>query len=397
LRSTLSGRDRLAASTRTRTAQDYRSADLRVLFVTARFRPDIGGVEHHVDEVAPRLAHRHGCEVTVLTTGLERGLPASETADGVAIRRVRAWPKGRDLYVAPGLFSILATELWDIVHVQSYHTFVAPIAMLAAARRRLPYVLTFHGGGHSSHLRNNLRGAQLRALRPLLKRADRLIANARWEIDHYSGLLRLGKARFVLIPNGSDFSVVPAVAADGRSGFLVVSVGRLERYKGHQRVIAALPYLIREEPDARLWIAGAGQYEPELRALSEALGVADRVQIQAVPIEARERMATRLSEAAAFVLMSERETHPVAALEAISLGRPAVVADTPGLQDLADDGLARAIPLNSPPAAVAAAILEEARKPNRSPLPRLPSWDDCAAGLFELYEAVLRERRASTA
>jgi glycosyltransferase involved in cell wall biosynthesis len=370
---------------------------VRLLIVTPRFRPDIGGVEHHVDAVARRLSRRHRCDVTVLTTGIERGLPASDAVDDVTIRRVRAWPNGRDYYFAPGAFSVVASGQWDIVHVQSYHTFVAPIAMLAAARRRLPYILTFHGGGHSSRLRNNVRGAQLVGLRPMLKRAARLIALASWEIEHYGRLLRLGKERFVLIPNGSDLPPVPADAEHARAGFVVASVGRLERYKGHQRVIAALPYILGEEPDAKLWIAGAGPYETELRALSEKLGIADRVQIDAVAIEARERFATQLSEAAVFALMSERETHPIAVLEAISLGRPAVVADTPGLQDLADDGLARAIPLNSPPAAVGAAILEEARKPNRKPPPRLPSWDDCAASLFELYESVMRERRASTA
>src|SRR6188472_1282017 len=39
---------------------------------------------------------------------------------------------------------------------------------VAATRRGLPFVLTFHGGGHSSRTRQLLRGTQRAALRPLL-------------------------------------------------------------------------------------------------------------------------------------------------------------------------------------------------------------------------------------
>ena len=55
---------------------------------------------------------------------------------------------------------------------------------------------------------------------------------------------------------------------------LVVSVGRIERYKGHHKAIEALPHLLKTRPDARVEILGAGPYEPELRALADELGVA---------------------------------------------------------------------------------------------------------------------------
>jgi len=54
----------------------------------------------------------------------------------------------------------------DLVHVQSYHTLVAPLAMLRALLLRVPYVVTFHGGGHSLGHRNRARRLQRRFLRP---------------------------------------------------------------------------------------------------------------------------------------------------------------------------------------------------------------------------------------
>jgi glycosyltransferase involved in cell wall biosynthesis len=44
-----------------------------------------------------------------------------------------------------------------------------------------------------------------------------------------------------------------------------VSCGRLERYKGHHRVIEALPLVQQTVPDATLHILGSGPYEKELR------------------------------------------------------------------------------------------------------------------------------------
>src|SRR6266545_5778232 len=175
----------------------------RILFVTPRYFPYVGGVPNHVYEVSRRLV-RAGIDVTVLTANLGNQLPAEEIVEGIQIHRVPAWPADRDYYFAPQIYSVIKNGSWDVIHVQSYHTFFAPLAMLAAWRANIPYVVTFHGGGHSSRLRNALRGVQQMLLRPLLARADRLIAIASFEIPLFSKRLRLHQKRFALIPNGGD-------------------------------------------------------------------------------------------------------------------------------------------------------------------------------------------------
>ncbi|MBK9715261.1 MAG: glycosyltransferase family 4 protein [Kouleothrix sp.] len=369
-------------------ARPVESGPLRLLLVTPRYVPHVGGVEHHVHQVARRLA-RAGVDVTVLTTDPAGQLPPDERSEGVRIIRVPAWPARRDYYVAPGIYRTIVDGGWDLVHVQSYHTLVGPLAMLAALRAKIPYVLTFHGGGSSSRLRNALRGAQLRLLRPLLARAERLVAVARFEVELYGRRLRLPRERFACIPNGSDMASAAQPGPAQDDGTLLASVGRLERYKGHHRILAALPLILAQRPDARLWIAGSGPYEQPLRDLARRLGVEQRVEIRAVPAAERETMARELSRARLVVLLSEFETHPIAVMEALALGRPALVADTSGLSELAERGLARAIPLESTPAQVAAAALDQLRQPLAPPSVELPTWDECAAGLLELYATVM--------
>jgi glycogen synthase len=366
---------------------------MRILYVTPRYFPLMGGVENHVYQVAGRLAQR-GIDVTVLTTDLSGQLPAQERIDGVAVERTPAWPAHRDYYLAPQIYLSITRGGWDLVHVQSYHTLVAPLAMLAAWRATIPYVVTFHGGGHSSRLRRSLRSLQLQFLRPLLARAARLIAVARFEIGFFGERLRIPQERFALIPNGADLpQPVQAPVVDEN---LLVSIGRLERYKGHQRVIEALPTVLAQRPAARLWIAGRGPYEAELRRLARDLGVDDHVEIRAIPPDERETLAVELSKAALVLLLSEYETHPIAVLEALALGRPVLVADSSGLSELAEQGLATAIGLQSRPEQIGSAILDQLTHPYTPPSINLPTWDECAAKLLALYEDVLRRSQCAS-
>jgi glycosyltransferase involved in cell wall biosynthesis len=205
--------------------------------------------------------------------------------------------------------------------------------------------------------------------------------------------LGLPPEKFVLIPNGSDLPVVARANGSAVEKMRIVSIGRLEKYKGHHRILAAFPKVLEQEPEARLWIAGEGSFRPYLERLAQELGVADRVEIRAVPAGDREGMAAELSQAALVVLLSEYETQPIAILEALALGRPVLLADTSGLAELAARGLARAVPLDSTPDEIAAAVLESLRQPLQPPPFHLPSWDDCAASLMALYHSIV-ERRA---
>jgi glycosyltransferase involved in cell wall biosynthesis len=352
--------------------------------VTARYAPFVGGIETHVAEVAPRIASR-GTRVTILTTN-PGTLPPIEKHEDVTILRVPARPRGGDLYWAPGVYRAIRDGPWRLVHCQGIHTFVPVLAMLAARRHATPYVVTFHTGGHDSRVRTKLRRIQWWALAPLLRQAAALVAVSAFEAALFRGVPGLAGKSIRVIPNGAELPSLAETPEVDRD--LIVSVGRLERYKGHQRAIAALPHLIGPHPRIRLRIVGSGPYQRDLRGLAARLGVADRVAIGAIVPGDRQAMAALLARAGAIVLLSEYEAHPLAVLEAAALGRPVVVADTTGLGELAARGLARAVPLNANPASLAAVIEEELRSPPRTAV-ALPSWDECADALVALYRSVL--------
>jgi glycosyltransferase involved in cell wall biosynthesis len=257
--------------------------------------------------------------------------------------------------------------------------------MLAAGRARTPYMVTFHTGGHTLPHRNALRAVQWRVIGPLLRKAASLVAVSRFEADRLSALAHLGRKTVTVIRNGGTMPP-PAPGTQVIPG-RIVSCGRLERYKGHQRVIEALPDVIRGNPGAHLVIIGRGPYEAELRGCAERHRVADRVTITQLPPADREAMATALAKASVIAAMSEYEAHPVAVMEALSVGRPVVGYDTAGIGELVAEGLVQGVTPGALPSTVAEQLLKAMSSPTPATLLELPTWDDSAEELGQLYRA----------
>ena len=104
--------------------------------------------------------------------------------------------------------------------------------------------------------------------------------------------------RIVVAPPGIDTARFASGRAERPARHLIVSPGRLVWEKGHYDVLRALASL---GGDHRLLIVGAGKERERLLAEAAALGVADRVEIRAVPYEA---MPDVYASASAVVLAS---------------------------------------------------------------------------------------------
>ena len=370
---------------------------LKILLVSHKFPPFIGGIEMHSFEVGRRMAAM-GHSVTVLTGDPSDRLAREEMVSGMRILRVPTYPRSSDVFFAPGVYREVVRGTWDIIHVQGFHTFVPPIAMLGAIRKSAPFAITFHSGGHSSRVRNVIRGAQRAILRPLIVQADQLIAVSEFEADYFARGLRVARERIVVVPNGAEIETPFDVAPASQSNPLILTIGRLERYKGHQRVIAAFKELLKKRPGANLVVLGEGPYKAQLSALVQQLGLEGRVTIGGIPPENRRQMGRVLSRASAVVLLSDYEAHPVAALEAIALGRPVLASNSTGFAEMAAKGLLRGVDPTSSPQAIAEAIIEELERPPTSRRRvAINNWNDCAGALLAVYRETLRRRQAAGA
>lgn len=184
--------------------------------------------------------------------------------------------------------------------------------------------------------------------------------------------LRAGMARaenLVIVPNGIDVDAFqPDEAARNqlrrelglRDEFLWLAVGRLEPVKNYPAMLSAMSKL----PDrARLFIAGSGPLESDLRALAERLGLAGRMRLLGFVPDA----APWMQAADGFVLSSLWEGLPMALLEAAACALPAVACDAPGVREAVVEGQTGWLVRAGDPAALTAGM---SRLMNVSPLER---------------------------
>ncbi len=119
--------------------------------------------------------------------------------------------------------------------------------------------------------------------------------------------------------------------------------------KGLHFVVMALPYLVREYPDVKVYVAGYKPYAENdkrsfikkgyaayLKKLIFDLGVQDYIEFTG-PLKARQ-VAERLSKVNAYVLCSAVENSPNTLGEAMMVGTPCVAAYVGGVADMAEDG-----------------------------------------------------------
>jgi len=114
----------------------------------------------------------------------------------------------------------------------------------------------------------------------------------------------------------------PVRLPGSRENLRLLSIGRLEAMKGHERLIRALPDLLKRFPGARMTLAGEGSQRQWLEAVIKEQGVEGSVML-AGHVQTPEQL---YREADLFVLPSFYEGLPNVVIEAIACGCPVIVA-----------------------------------------------------------------------
>src|SRR5690606_26415369 len=100
----------------------------------------------------------------------------------------------------------------------------------------------------------------------------------------------------------------------------VISVGSINRQKGHLGLIRSFASIAISCPDLELVILGDGDLRGQCESLAEELGVRERVHF----LGFRENPFPYIARSDIFVLPSVSEGFPLALLEAMSCGKPVI-------------------------------------------------------------------------
>jgi len=105
---------------------------------------------------------------------------------------------------------------------------------------------------------------------------------------------------------------------------LLFFIGRLVTVKGADRLIRAMPLVLKDFPNTKLLILGIGDMDHELRTLADGLGIHDKIIFRTEFVNEEQRIR-HYAAADVVVLPSLYEPFGIVCTEAMSMGKPTVV------------------------------------------------------------------------
>jgi glycosyltransferase involved in cell wall biosynthesis len=297
---------------------------LRVLLVSANYRPSVGGIERFTELLAEGLVARgHAVRVLCCRSG---NAPLREHG-AVEVVRLRAtsvvkrmWNVPYPLPSPPALmYQLRGLARWaDVMHVQDALYATSAPALTASRVAGKPSVLTQHVAFVPQHARwlDTLEGAAIATVGQCARLATRVVSYnedvAAWAEATW------GLARVAVLPAGVAEPRTDAAKQQLRAEF-GLPAGRF----------VAL-FVGRDVPKKRLGVfLAAADPAYELVAVTDAR-VAPSDGVRLLQLMPHDRLQRLLLACDAFVLPSHAEGFPLALQEALLAGVPCIVPRVPG-------------------------------------------------------------------
>lgn len=231
---------------------------------------------------------------------------------------------------------------FDIAHIQ-YGTNVRPFDILKKSGFfKTKLLVSFHG--HDAFFPINGFLPNNGYYDALFGYGDLVIANTPYLANEIS---RLGcpQEKLKIIPVGVDtVFFTPAITNKiDRKVIQLITVGRLDRVKGHEYAIEVAEILFKKGCEIELTIVGEGREEEALTQLIEKKALQNVVKL--VGRKGQDEVRALLQSSDLFLFTSvatyqgRRETQGLATLEAQACGLPAVVFDSGGVKYTVEEGV----------------------------------------------------------
>ena len=320
------------------------SREVRIAQVVARL--NIGGPAVHTVMLAGRFNEGNYRSLLIYGTPLEDEGDMSYLLEGGEVEAQAVPALSREVSVAgdarafAGVAGVFRRFRPHIVHTHAAKAgFIGRAAAAASGIRSC--VHTFHGHTFAHYFGRAKTRAFLAVERSLAHLTSRIIAVTRQQVDDLVKVYRVaGAGKVVCIPHGLDLStflrcegartVLRSRLGIGDDEPVVGIAGRLYPIKGHDLFIQSAARLLRRREKVHFLIVGDGAERPRLEEEARRLRIDANVHF----VGWQRDMAGAYAAMDVVALTSLNEGSPLALIEGMASGRPAVSTSAGGVPDL---------------------------------------------------------------
>lgn len=329
---------------------------MHICYISQEYPPETGwgGVGAYTYEMAHALAES-GHRVTVISRAING--ESFDRERGVEVHRISPRPTWDNIPIFWRLNRIWPGFAWAAMRrLRSIHR-QQPVDLVEAAEVRADgFFVSFMPG--RPRLITRLHTAQIfcdrlsqissERLRPWeywfekksISRANLLTAPSQAMLDLTRTWVPFPDDNAFVVPNPVDKKKFRPSALERKN--LVVYVGRLERRKGLDTILRALPSVFKRFPSAEFLFLGSDGTDHDGKKwsdkLRDAVGPMQREQLR-FEQKSRDALIETYQEAAVCILPSVWENFPYALLEAMACGTPVVATQCGGYPELIEDGV----------------------------------------------------------
>lgn len=310
---------------------------MRILFLRNSF--EAGGFENLILEVF-RALRREGATIETVCIKEPGTLAPALEEIGVPVH-TSSFRGALDFWAAGRIRKRLRSGVYDLLFLEASRNVLLAGEYIHGALGKPMRIATIEASIDPSTREESLFHA--RGHRWLLKRVDLMIACAETQARDLVRREKLNPNQLNSIVNGVNHLQYRPVPRDQITPFpngpqpgerSICMVGSLYEEKGHRYFVEAARATLREVPDARFYIIGGGPEREAILAQIRDAGLEERIVLLGV----RDDLSDILPHFNAIALTSLRETLPVAPIEGMACGLPAVCTDVGSVRDLVVDG-----------------------------------------------------------
>ena len=376
---------------------------MKVLLATEWHPLSIGGVQSHVRDLALNLS-KLGYEVFIVSRANNNFTLNGQNTNVLRYYTVKSLLPLNVIIVPPDISQLrtLITNIKpDIIHAHHAFTYIPLLSLRVGEVYNIPRVLTNHSImiGYDYELLWKTSSYFLLPYRYYISKAQVIISVSKAADKFISGFVS-GNVKRVIIPNAIDTDRFKPPKKDPITP-TILFIGRLVYRKGVHVLLRAFSYVVKEEPQAKLVIAGKGYMKPILRTLALKLNIRGNVKFKGyVPEEEKPTLYKRSSIVAIPSIYGE--SFGIVALEAIASGRPVVASNIGGLREIIDNGSEGFLVNPNSPKELADKIimlLQDKKLYKRMTLQarvkaeRTYSWDKVIHNIIDVYSQILYSTR----